>query len=416
MSGKPKMVFVINWFYPDYASTGQLLTELCLHLQHDFDITVIAAQTGYAGEENKEKKRIIHDRLENIRIIRIKLPKVDKKNKLSRLRFIATYFFYAVVQLLKQRNTDFIYTISQPPILGGLIGTIGKFLKGAKHIYNIQDFNPEQAEAVGFMKNKSVLHIARWLDTLNCKYADHIITVGQDMQQTLLRRFANRKVTENSIINNWTNEEEIIPLAKNHPRVAGFVESCRLEERFVVMYSGNLGLYYDLENLIRIAEELRALEDLAFVFIGEGAVKKQMQEYAAEHELLNVHFLPYQPKEDLVYSLNAADVHLVVNQKGIKGVSVPSKIYGVMAAGKPVMGVLEKGSEAYRLIEESGCGIIAEPQDYEDIAAKIKELYLADEGRLAQYGSSGRTYLESHLRRDLSLEKYRQLLLSLNSL
>lgn len=415
MKSKPKIVFVINWFYPDYASTGQLLTELCLHLQVDFTITVIAAQTGYAGETNTERKRIIYDRLENIDIIRIKLPNVDKKSKLSRLRFIATYFFYAVVLLLKQHNTDFIYTISQPPILGGLIGTIGKFLKGSKHIYNIQDFNPEQAEAVGFMKNKTVLRTARWIDTLNCKYADHIITVGQDMQQTLLRRFANQKVTENSIINNWTNEQEIVPLSKKHPMVISFMDQHGLKDKFIIMYSGNLGLYYDLENLIKITNDLKGLNNLAFVFIGEGAVKKQMQEYAAEHKLSNVSFLPYQPKENLVYSLNAADVHLVVNQKGIKGVSVPSKIYGVMAAGKPVMGVLENGSEAYRLIQESQCGLVAEPQDYEDIITKIRELYLLEEDKLKRYGSSGRAYLEEHLRRDLSLEKYRQLLLSLNN-
>lgn len=415
MKAKPNIVFVINWFYPDYASTGQLLTELCLHLQVDFTITVIAAQTGYAGETNTERKRIIYDRLENIDIIRIKLPNVDKKSKLSRLRFIATYFFYAVVLLLKQHNTDFIYTISQPPILGGLIGTIGKFLKGSKHIYNIQDFNPEQAEAVGFMKNKTVLRIARWIDTLNCKYADHIITVGQDMQQTLLRRFANQKVTENSIINNWTNEQEIVPLSKKHPMVISFMDQHGLKDKFIIMYSGNLGLYYDLENLIKITNDLKGLNNLAFVFIGEGAVKKQMQEYAAEHKLSNVSFLPYQPKENLVYSLNAADVHLVVNQKGIKGVSVPSKIYGVMAAGKPVMGVLENGSEAYRLIQESQCGLVAEPQDYEDIITKIRELYLLEEDKLTRYGSSGRAYLEEHLRRDLSLEKYRQLLLSLNN-
>lgn len=415
MKVKPKIVFVINWFYPDYASTGQLLTELCLHLQVDFNITVIAAQTGYAGEMNTERKRITYDRLENIDVIRIKLPKVDKKSKLSRLRFIATYFFYAVVLLLKQRNADFIYTISQPPILGGLIGTIGKFLKGSKHIYNIQDFNPEQAEAVGFMKNKTVLRTARWIDTLNCKYADHIITVGQDMQQTLLRRFANQKVTENSIINNWTNEQEIVPLSKRHPMVISFIDQHGLKDKFIIMYSGNLGLYYDLENLIKITNDLKELKNLAFVFIGEGAVKKQMQEYAAEHNLSNVSFLPYQPKEDLVYSLNAADVHLVVNQKGIKGVSVPSKIYGVMAAGKPVMGVLENGSEAYRLIQESQCGLVAEPQDYVEIINKIREMYLLKEDKLIRYGSSGRAYLEEHLRRDLSLEKYRQLLLSLNN-
>lgn len=90
---KPKIVFVINYFYPDYASTGQLLTELCLHLQNDFQITVIASQPGYSGEANTEERRFITDHLENIEIIRIRLPVVDKLNKWSRLRYIVTYFF-----------------------------------------------------------------------------------------------------------------------------------------------------------------------------------------------------------------------------------------------------------------------------------------------------------------------------------
>ncbi|UVI31613.1 glycosyltransferase family 4 protein [Paenibacillus spongiae] len=410
---KPDIVFVINYFYPDMASTGQLLTELCLHLQHDFNITVIAAQPGYAGEEHTDKRRVEYDQLEHIRIIRIRLPMVNKRSKISRLRYIATYFFYANLLVFKQKKFDIIYTISQPPILGGLIGTIGKRLKKSKHIYNIQDFNPEQAEAVGFMKNKWIVKAARWLDTINCRYADHIITVGHDMQETLIRRFADRNVTENSVINNWTNEEEITPLTKEHPQVSDFIIRNGWENKFIVMYSGNLGLFYDLENLIKITAEFKEYRDLSFVFIGEGAVKKQMKAYVEEHDLTNVHFLPYQPKDDLKYSLNAADVHLVVNQKGIKGVSVPSKIYGVMAAGKPILGVLEEGSEAYRLIVESQCGLVAEPQDYREIIKQLKKLYNRNGMELMNCGLQGRKYLDQHLRRNISLEKYRELLISI---
>ncbi|MFD1884590.1 glycosyltransferase family 4 protein [Paenibacillus wenxiniae] len=416
MKDKPKIVFVINYFYPDYASTGQLLTELCLYLQHDFDITVIAeCPPGYGGAD-AGKGRVLRDRLENIEVVRIRLPEVDKQNKLSRIKYISTYFWFATYQLLKEKNTDFIYTISTPPVLGGLIGTIGKLLKRSKHIYNIQDFNPEQAEAVGYTDRKWIFNIARMIDNINCSLSDHVITVGKDMQETLDRRFGGRKQIANTVINNWTNEQEIVPLAKDHPRVAEFVRTHGWENKFVVMYSGNLGLYYDLENLITIVPKLKDCKDLVFAFIGEGAMKSKMQEYAAKHGLIEsgqVCFLPFQPKEDLKYSLNAADVHLVVNQKGIKGVSVPSKIYGVMAAGKPIMGVLEEGSEAHRLIVESYCGNVAEPQQYDDVASRIRELYELDAIELQRVGQNGRDYLEKYLRRDVSLEKYRQLLLSM---
>jgi glycosyltransferase involved in cell wall biosynthesis len=407
-----KIIFVINYFYPDLASTGQLMTELCLDLQHDFDITVIAAQPGYAGEEIKAKKIFEVDYLENIKVVRLRLPKVDKTSKLSRMKYIFSYFILANIALLKEK-ADIIYTISQPPILGGLIGTIGKFIKRSKHVYNIQDFNPEQAEAISYTNKQFILEVARAIDKLNCQYADQIVVVGHDMAETLKKRFNNKKVPNHVVINNWTNEKEIVPLDKNELHVAEFLERHNLTDKFIVMYSGNLGLYYDLENIIKVTNEFRNYKDLVFVFIGEGAVKKQMQQYVKENRIENVLFLPYQPKESIKYSLNAADVHFVVNQKGIKGVSVPSKIYGVMAAGKPILGVLEQGSEAQLLIDKSNCGVVVEPKDYKGIVEAIKYFYSLDREQRKQMGLNGRAYLEKYLKRETSINKYRNLLKSI---
>ncbi|OOC59301.1 glycosyltransferase family 4 protein [Paenibacillus ihbetae] len=408
---KPKIVFVINYFYPDYASTGQLLTELCLHIQNDFRITVIAAQPEEV--ESNTKERFLKDRLENIDIIRIRLPKQNKRSKWSRLRYIAAYFFYANLAMLRQKDAQIIYTVSTPPIIGGLIGSIGKFFKRVKHIYNIQDFNPEQAEAVSYMKNKAIYRAARWLDTMNCKYADHIVTVGHDMQETLQKRFSNWEATANSVINNWTDEQDIVPLTKDHPKVNEFIKNQGWENKFIIMYSGNMGLYYDLENLIKITKDLSKYEDIIFVFIGDGAVKSEMEAYVRTNRLKNVSFLPFQPKSEIKYTLNAADLHLVVNQKGIKGVSVPSKIYGVMAAGKPILGVLERGSEACLLIEKSGCGVVVEPQNYREITWQLLTLYQLDHDVLTRKGLQGREYLEKYLRKEQSLDKYRELLVSI---
>ncbi|RNF39514.1 glycosyltransferase family 4 protein [Planococcus salinus] len=413
MKNKKKISFVINYFYPDLASTAQIMTELTSEIQNDFDITVIAAQPGYAGERKSVKKIFEKDCLDSMKVIRIKLPEVDKNSKLSRVRYIVSYFVLANIALLKERKTDIIYTISQPPILGGLIGSIGKFLKGSKHVYNIHDFNPEQAAAVSYTNNQLVFKIAKFIDNINCRYADHIVMVGQDMGETLAKRFKGRNVPAYSVVNNWTDEDEILPLGKEHPVVADFLQQNGLQDKFIVAYSGNIGLYYDLENIIRIAKDFTNIPDLVFLFIGEGAVKHRMQEYVEEHNLSNVVFLPYQPKDFIRYSLNAADIHLVVNQKGIKGVSVPSKIYGVMAAGKPVLGVLEQGSEAERLITESQSGIVVEPHDYESISEAVRFFYDMSAGELNEMGMRGRIYLENHLTKETSINKSRTLLLSI---
>lgn len=408
---RKKIVFVVNYFYPDVASTGQLLTDLCLELQHEFDITVIAVQQE-AEQLNGHGKRqwFVEDKLESIRIVRVKAPPVDKTNKLSRIKFVGAYFLMALAALMRLKKTDIIYTISSPPILGGLIGTIGKWLKRTKHVYNIQDFNPEQAEAISYTRQKWIFHLARFIDNINCRFSDHVITVGKDMQHTLARRFAGKSIPANTVINNWMDEKDIVPLDKTYPAVARFIAKHGLDQKFIVMYSGNLGLYYDLENIIHVCQYFVHQPDIAFVFIGEGAVKKQMQLYVEQQRLDNVYFLPFQPRNEIKYSLNAADVHLVVNQKGIKGVSVPSKIYGVLAAAKPVVGVLEEGSEAYDLIKQSRCGVVIEPRQYKELADSIWQLYLMDKKGLAQLGRNGRSYLERYLTKESSITKYKGVL------
>ncbi|MCH4827358.1 glycosyltransferase family 4 protein [Planococcus halocryophilus] len=410
MIRKRKITFVINYFYPDLAATSQLMTELTKYLQYDFTITVIAAQPGYAGENHDSKKLFEEAYVENIKVVRIKLPEVNKNSKISRIKYISSYFLLANLALLKEKGTDVIFTISQPPVLGGLIGTIGKLLKRSRHIYSIHDFNPEQAQAVAYTNNQTVFKIAKAIDKLNCSYADQVLVVGEDMAETLRGRFEGGKVPKHTVISNWTDEDAIVPLEKNEPEIREFLEMHGLQDKFIVMYSGNLGLYYDLENLIQVSKEFVGQPDIVFLFIGEGAVKQRIQTYALENKLENVKFLPYQPKEFLKYSLNAADVHLVVNQKGIKGVSVPSKIYGVMAAGKPVLGVLEQGSEVQRLIFESGAGLVIEPQNYQGVVHAINYLRSLDGDELKAMGLKGRSYLEKNLTRDTSINKYRDVL------
>lgn len=405
-----KIVFVINYFHPDYASTGQLMTELCQSLSDDFEITVIAAQPGYSDNFQKHHSKLIEvEDWKNIKVVRVSLPKVNKNSKISRLKYILQYFLLANFALLKEKNIDLIYTISQPPILGGLIGTIGKIVKKTKHVYNIQDFNPEQAAAVNY--TSGVIHnIAKKVDKLNCSRADHIVLVGNDMKETLKNRFDRKRVPEHTVINNWTNEQEIVPLDNSNIEVDQFLRQHSLENKFIIMYSGNLGLYYDLENLIRITSEFNSNNQVHFLFIGEGASKSAMENYVTDNGINNVTFLPYQPKEFIKYSLNAADAHLVVNQKGIKGVSVPSKIYGVMAAGKPILGVLEEGSEADTLIRTSECGFVSEPQDYSLLINHIKLLVAMDVESRKEMGLRGRKYLDRNLTKEKSLIKYKELL------
>lgn len=414
---KKKLLIYAHYYVPDVASTGQILRELAEGMSDNFDITVICVVPSYTGtiEEKYKKQKYYEEEINGVRVLRIRVPEFSKINKLSRIKNILGYFFGAMAATFKVGKQDYVFSISQPPILGGLLGVWGKWMKHAKYIYNIQDFNPEQTMAVGYSKNKVVLKAMMWFDKFSCKRSDLVITVGRDLVETMHKRFKGKNVPKTVMINNWIDEKEIYPLPADNEGVMKFRRKYGLEDKFVIMYSGNIGLYYDLENLLKVIEKFppgtKTAEgkEVVFAFVGAGSVLDTLVEYVNEHQMTNVTFIPYQDKEDLIYSLNAADVHWCVNAKGIKGVSCPSKFYGIAAAGKPVLGVLEEGSEVRLIIEETGCGLVSEPGDYEAVEKNIKWFVEnAKKQSIDEMGDLGQRYLIENLTQKVSIEKYKK--------
>lgn len=403
-----------NYFYPEVATTGQILTELAEGLTETFDVTVICEIPSYAQkiEEKYKTKRFYFEEYKGMKVIRVRVPEVNKQSKVSRVKYILSYFFNCIGATFKAGKFDLVFTVTQPPILGGLLGVIGKILTRGKLMYQIMDFNPEQTIAVNYAGNKLVLNTMMWFDKLSCRFSDVVVTLGRDMQETLYKRFKNKNVPNNVVINNWIDETKIYPLEHNEPKVAAFRKQYGLDGKFVIMTSGNIGLYYDFENLLKIMAKFKNTKDVAFVFVGDGLVKPKLQEYATKNKLKNVVFAPFQKKEDLNYSLNAADVHIVTNALGVKGVSVPSKIYGILAVNKPIWGILEKGSEAWRIIEDSSCGILAEAANYEQIEKTLNQVIEERENFIVKH-STGRAYLDAHLTKKRSIDAYRNALLEI---
>lgn len=299
-----------------------------------FDITIICVVPSYLGTigDKYKTQKYYKEEINGVKVLRIRVPEFSKTNKKSRVKNIISYFFGAVGATFKVGRMDYVFSISQPPILGGLLGVWGKWVKHAKYIYNIQDFNPEQVLAVGYTKSKLITDVMMWFDKFSCKRSDLIITVGRDLVKTVEGRFKGKKVPKTVMINNWIDEDEIYPLPQEHPKVAEFRQRYGLKDKFVIMYSGNIGLYYDLENLIRVIERFKAGtmatdgREVVFAFVGAGSVLDKLELYVKEHNMDNVAFSPYQDKEDLIYNLNAGDVHWCVNAKGIKGESCPSNV------------------------------------------------------------------------------------------
>ncbi|GAA0798332.1 glycosyltransferase family 4 protein [Faecalicatena orotica] len=422
MSGKKNLLIYAHYYIPDTASTGQILRELAEGMQEKFDITVICVVPSYLGivEDEYKTQRFYRESINNVEILRIRVPEFSKTDTRSRIKNILTYFFGSMLATFKVGKQDYVFSISQPPILGGLLGVWGKWMKHAKYIYNIQDFNPEQILAINFSNNKLITGVMMFFDKFSCRQSDLIITVGRDLVQTVHNRFKGQKVPKTVMINNWINEKEIYPVEADHPKVVAFKEKYGLVDKFIIMYSGNIGLYYDLENLMKVIEMFKpgtktAIgREVAFVFVGAGSVFDKLVSYKEEKNMHNVVFIPYQDKNDLIYSLNAGDVHWCVNTKGIKGVSCPSKYYGIAAVGKSVLAVLEKDSEIRCIIEETKGGLCSDPGDYEDVIAKIK-WFIENDGtnKVIEMGKRGRENLVNNLTRDVSVKKYVEEILKL---
>lgn len=429
---RKKLLIYAHYYIPDTASTGQILRELAEGMLDKFDITVICVVPSYLGTiEGKYKtQKYYQETINGVNVLRIRVPEFNKTNKVSRVKNILTYFFGAMGATFKVGKQDYVFSISQPPILGGLIGVWGKWVKHAKYIYNIQDFNPEQVLAVGYSKNKLITNTMMWFDKFSCKQSDLVITVGRDLVETVEERFKGKKVPKTVMINNWIDESEIYPLPQDHERIVAFKKKYGLDDKFVIMYSGNIGLYYDLEKLIKVLKQFhkgytltgtyeegpktKDGREVVFAFVGAGSVLDKLILYSKKHHFENIVFIPYQEKVDLIYSLNAGDVHWCVNAKGIKGVSCPSKAYGIMAAGKAIIGVLESGTEVRGLIEECNCGKCCEPGDYVEVADIIRwYIENARSGEIKQMGMNGRKYLVEKLTREVSVNRYAEEILEL---
>lgn len=421
-NNKKNLLIYAHYYIPDVASTGQIIKELAEGMLDTFNITIICVVPSYTGviEEKYKTQKYYKENINGVNIIRIRVPEFTKSSKKSRIKNIISYFMGAISATFKVGKQDYIFSISQPPILGGLLGTFGKWIKHAKFIYNIQDFNPEQTMAVGYSKNKLVMKTMMTLDKFSCRRSNLIITVGRDLIETVNKRFKNKKVPKTVLINNWINEKEIYPLEKENEKVEEFKKKYNLENKFIIMYSGNIGLYYDLENIFKVIEKIKPgtktndNKEVIFAFVGAGTILQNLKDYQEEKNMDNVVFIPYQNKDDLIYSLNAADVHWCVNAKGIKGVSCPSKYYGIAAAGKPILGVLEENTEIRLLIEGINGGLVSSPSDYETIENNINWfINNADSDELQNMGKRSREYLVDNLTKDISINKYKEEILKI---
>jgi glycosyltransferase involved in cell wall biosynthesis len=369
------VAFFNRSFYPDTAATGQLLTELCEDLVQRYGcrVSVVAGVPLLAASQHvthHSKGSIFkREQYRGIEVLRAQGTRFAKRNIVGRFSNYVSYFLSACYAGLRLDRPDVVVALTDPPIIG-----LAAYLAARRFrvplIMSYRDIYPEITWLLEDFHSTTVDRILQGVNCFLVRQADRCIALGESMS----RRLINGKGADparTTIIPDWADCAEIVPGPKQNP----FSLAHRLTDAFVVMHSGNMGLSQGLETLVQAATYLQSLPEIQIVLVGDGVKKPDLEAQVHALGLQNVHFLPYQPKEALQHSFASADVFVVSLKRGLAGYIVPSKLYGILAAGRPYVAAVEEGCEVRSITETYNCGLLAEPGDACELAEKIRTLY-----------------------------------------
>ena len=397
---KNRLWVVSEVYYPEETSTGYYLTRIAEGLADDFDVKALCGQPTYSARGVVAPKHEIH---KGVEIFRASGTTLDKNVIPFRLVNMLTLGISTLFLALRHfRQGDRILVVTNPPSMPFVVA-FAALVRGSSYVLLIHDNYPEILIAAGKSKPGSLLassvsFLNRWL----YKYATKIIVVGRDMRELLKRKTEGLDVPIVTIPN-WAELESVAPSARTENEL---LKELGLLDKFVFLYAGNLGHPNDLESIIECARMLRDEMDPHFIFLGAGVKRKWLEARVKELELENVTILDPRPRSEQRVFLNACDVALVSLVTQMVGVSMPSRTYNILAAGRPILALTETGSEVDRVIGEEGIGWVVKPGDPAALAETVRRI-LAEREKLSAMGRAARNAALEKYSLDTALEKYR---------
>jgi glycosyltransferase involved in cell wall biosynthesis len=280
-----------------------------------------------------------------------------------------SYFLSACLAGLRLPRADVVVALTDPPIIG-LAALLAARRHRARFVFLCQDVFPEVARILEGFDRPVIRRLLGAVSRLLVRRADRVVALGETMRDRLIQG-RGADPARLTVIHNWVDCSAIRPGEKRNP----FSVAHGLADSFVVMHSGNLGLSQNLEVLLEAAERLGAAPDLVVALVGDGVERPKLEERARRRGLGNVRFIPYQPKTSLTDSFAAADLFVISLKPGLAGYIVPSKLYGILAAGRPYVAAVEEACEVSAITRRHGCGLLAKPGSAEELAEKILTFY-----------------------------------------
>lgn len=351
-------------YYPEQTSTGYLLTKTAEGLAEKFDVKVI---TGPATNFLNKQNAPTHEIHNGVEIFRCLGTTFSKDLLIGRLINIVTQSLAICWKVVRScRSEDVIFVVTNPPLLP-FVALFVKFVKRTRVVLLMHDLYPEAIVASGMLRPRSpVVRFATYLNHFLYNKVDKIITLGRDMS-TIVRQKLNAKQNTIVCIPNWAESDSIFPLARQENPM---FEEFHLTDKFVVLYAGNMGRTHGIEVIAEAAKALLGT-NVHFAVLGFGAKKKWLEDFVNANKLTNVTILAPRPRSEQLYFLNFADVALISFVAGMAGISVPSRMYNQMAAGKPIIAVCDKWSELALVVDEEQIGWVVPPGDVTELVAKI---------------------------------------------
>lgn len=371
-------ILLLNEYYPpDTSATAKMAVLVAETLAKHHRVTVVAGRPSYDPDEYYPFSFLRRDVCNNVTVERVGSTIYSRHQMRGRVSNYLSYLALAIPRALAV-NADVVLAMTDPPI-AGIAGFYVAGLGRRPFVYNIRDMYPDMALGGG------IVRASRWIDRWEqmhrraLRSAARVIVLGNDMRDRILSKGVE---PERVVIVRDGTYPPAYTAELNDP----IVQEIRSGFPFVVLHAGNLGFYGAWRTLLKAADILRN-ENVGFVFVGDGANRAALEAEAAN--LPNIRFLPFRPVEQIPHVMRAGDLHVVTVRRGLEGVVVPSKLYSILAAGRPVLAVAPEETDAARISRESGCGVAADPDDPAALATTIRELR-NDSARLSAMSARAR--------------------------
>jgi glycosyltransferase involved in cell wall biosynthesis len=372
-------ILVLNLYYPpDTSATAKIAAAFLEPVAAKHEVTLICGRPSYDPTEKRPWRLWQSERLRGVTVIRVGSTDYPRTQMTRRVLNYLTYVALSIPRALFVRS-DLILAMTDPPF-EGIVGAFVAMLKAQPFVYNIRDLYPDMALGGSIVEPGLLARVWEMLHRWALRRATRVIVLGEDMRARIISKgVAPDRV---AIVRDGV---ELPPASSSASELdAEVIRTIRSGYRFVLLHAGNLGFYGAWETLLAAAREL-AEDGVSLVFVGDGAQRSRLEAAAAGST--NVRFLPFFPTHQLASVLSAADAHVVTIKRGLEGVVVPSKLYGVLAAGRPIVAVAPQQTDAASLAARDGFGVSSDPDNPAELVAIVRTL-LGDPRRLAAMGSA----------------------------